>query len=134
MQIKIMLNTGLRSGEALALCYDDFDFEAHTVRIERNAVQVKKRDRHSRAQGGYDLRIQTPKTRASRDTIKCGRGTNGSRGAWRRYVFSVGKHARLCGSPYENKKPPNGDFLFWQGHKGSNSGHAVLETDFFSIV
>lgn len=64
-----MLNTGLRSGEALALRYDDFDFEAHTVRIERNAVQVKKRDRHSRAQGGYDLRIQTPKTRASRDTI-----------------------------------------------------------------
>lgn len=64
-----MLNTGLRSGEALALRYDDFDFEAHTVRIERNAVQVKKRDRYSRAQGGYDLRIQTPKTRASRDTI-----------------------------------------------------------------
>ena len=92
-----MLNTGLRSGEALALRNDDFDFEAHTVRIERNAVQVKKRDRHSRAQEGYDLRIQTPKTRARRDTIKCGMGTNGSRGAWRRYVFSVGKHARLCG-------------------------------------
>ena len=34
----------------------------------------------------------------------------------------------FAGSPYENKKPPNGDFLFWQGHKGSNSGHAVLET------
>ena len=25
-----------------------------------------------------------------------------------RYVFSAGKHARLCGSPYENKRPPNG--------------------------
>ena len=57
-----------------------------------------------------------------------GRGTNGSRGAWRRYVFSVEKHARLCGSPYENKRPPFGGLLFWQGHKGSNSGHAVLET------
>ena len=44
------------------------------------------------------------------------------------YVFSVGKHARLCGSPYENKRPPFGGLLFWQGHKGSNSGHAVLET------
>ena len=44
------------------------------------------------------------------------------------YVFSVGKHARFCGSPYENKRPPNGGLLFWQGHKGSNSGHAVLET------
>ena len=42
--------------------------------------------------------------------------------------FSVGKHARFCGSPYENKRPPNGGLLFWQGHKGSNSGHAVLET------
>ena len=61
-------------------------------------------------------------------TFCFGRGTNGSRGAWRRYVFSVGKHARLCGSPYENKRPPNGGLLFWQGHKGSNSGHAVLET------
>ena len=44
------------------------------------------------------------------------------------YVFSVGKHTRLCGSPYENKRPPFGGLLFWQGHKGSNSGHAVLET------
>ena len=43
------------------------------------------------------------------------------------YVFSVGKHARLCGSPYENKRPPNGGLLFWQGHKGSNSGHATWE-------
>ena len=42
--------------------------------------------------------------------------------------FSDEKHARLCGSPYENKRPPNGGLLFWQGHKGSNSGHAVLET------
>ena len=42
--------------------------------------------------------------------------------------FSDEKHARLCGSPYKNKRPPNGGLLFWQGHKGSNSGHAVLET------
>ena len=69
------------------------------------------------------------KTKSRRMATFCfGRGTNGSRGAWCRYVFSVGKHARLCGSSYENKRPPNGGLLFWQGHKGSNSGHAVLET------
>lgn len=64
-----MLNTGLRAGEALALRYDDFDFEAHTMRIERNAVQVRNRDAHGKAQHGYNLRIQTPKTRTSRDTV-----------------------------------------------------------------
>ena len=64
-----MLNTGLRAGEALALRYDDFDFEAHTMRIERNAVQVRNRDAHGKAQHGYNLRIQTPKTRTSRDTL-----------------------------------------------------------------
>ena len=99
-----MLNTGLRSGEALALRNDDFDFEAHTVRIERNAVQVKKRDRHSRAQGGYDLRIQTPKTRARRDTIKWGRGTNGSRGAWRRLCVFRGKTRSPLRIPIRKQK------------------------------
>lgn len=64
-----MLNTGLRAGEALALRYEDFDFEAHTVCIERNAVQVKNRDRQSKAESGYRLCIQTPKTPTSRDTI-----------------------------------------------------------------
>ena len=31
--------------------------------------------------------------------------------------FPDGKHARLRGSPYESKRPPNGGLLFWQGHK-----------------
>ena len=40
----------------------------------------------------------------------------------RRYVFSVGKHARLCESPYESKRPPDGGLLLWQGHKWLTRG------------
>ena len=115
-----MLNTGLRSGEALALRNDDFDFEAHTVRIERNAVQVKKRDRHSRAQGGYDLRIQTPKTRTRRDTIKCGRDTNGSRGAWRRLCVFLTENTLAFADPHTKIKDHRMvAFYFGRGTNGS---------------
>ena len=40
----LILNTGLRSGEALALTWDNVNFHTKTLTIRQNASRVKKRD------------------------------------------------------------------------------------------
>ena len=41
----LMLNSGIRGGEAVALRYNDFDYDNCTVRIHGNAVNVKERNK-----------------------------------------------------------------------------------------
>lgn len=58
--IILMLDTGLRRGELCGLEWKDFDFEKHTVYIQRNSVYVS-------GQGVID---ETPKTRKAKRIIK----------------------------------------------------------------
>ena len=60
----VMLNTGLRAGEALALDYADIDFKNKTINIHKNYVNHKKRDENGMAIGRIS-ELTTTKTRAS---------------------------------------------------------------------
>lgn len=58
-----MLNTGIRMGEALALRWDDVDFTNKRIRINKNAIMVKRRESTGDSQSKRFLRIQgTTKT------------------------------------------------------------------------
>ncbi len=54
--IQLLLYTGLRIGEALALTWEDVDFENKTIRINKNLKQVKNRDNNSQIK--YRIVIQ----------------------------------------------------------------------------
>lgn len=54
--IQFLLYTGLRIGEALALTWEDIDFQNKTVRVNKNLKQVKNRDNNN--QGNYKIIIQ----------------------------------------------------------------------------
>lgn len=54
--IQFLLYTGLRIGEALALTWNDVDFENKTIKINKNLKQVKNRDNDSQIK--YKIIIQ----------------------------------------------------------------------------
>lgn len=54
--IQFLLYTGLRIGEALALTWNDIDFQNKTVKVSKNLKQVKNRDNDN--QGKYKVIIQ----------------------------------------------------------------------------
>lgn len=54
----LILNTGLRMGEALSLCWEDIDFEGKTIAVKKNSVISKKRDSEGKRTGGYERQTQ----------------------------------------------------------------------------
>ena len=54
----LILNTGLRMGEALSLCWNDIDFENKSITVTKNDVLTKKRDSEGNKVGGYELQTQ----------------------------------------------------------------------------
>lgn len=54
----LILNTGLRMGEALSLCWEDVDFVNKTIAVKKNSVMSKKRDVDGNKIGGYERRTQ----------------------------------------------------------------------------
>ena len=60
-----MLNSGIRTGEAVALKYSDFDFENRTVRIHETAVNTKIRNADGTATGQRNRTFTSPKTERS---------------------------------------------------------------------
>ena len=54
----LILNTGLRMGEALSLRWDDVDFDNKTITVTKNNVLIKKRNISGESIGGYELQTQ----------------------------------------------------------------------------
>lgn len=70
----LILNTGLRMGEALSLCWDDVDFENRTITVSKNSILSKKRDIDGNRTGGYELQTQnSTKTSNGNKTIPINR-------------------------------------------------------------
>lgn len=64
--VPLLLNTGLRIGEAIALEWKDIDFERRFISISKNASYVKNRIDESDSAPSYKSVIQyTPKTKSS---------------------------------------------------------------------
>lgn len=60
----LMLQTGIRVGEALALSIDDADICHETLKIRKNKVSIKNR-KGNKPVGGYKSVVQQPKTPTS---------------------------------------------------------------------
>ena len=54
----LILNTGLRMGEALALTCDNIDFSNKTIVVNSNTALTKKRNSDGEIVGGYEIAIQ----------------------------------------------------------------------------
>ena len=65
----LILNTGLRMGEALSLYWDDVDFENKTITVCKNNVLKKKRDANGNNIGGYELHTQNSTKTASGNRV-----------------------------------------------------------------
>ena len=65
----LILNTGLRMGEALSLHWDDIDFENKTITIDKTNILTKKRDSDGNSMGGYELQTQESTKTASGNRV-----------------------------------------------------------------
>lgn len=75
----LILNTGLRIGEALSLTWDDIDFENNVLTVKRNNIMTKKRDENGNITGGYERKTQESlKTSSGKRTIPLNKSAENS--------------------------------------------------------
>lgn len=65
----LILNTGIREGEALAIKNSDIDIDNRRLTIKREVSEVKRRDLKGNAIGGIENVIEKPKSKTSIRTI-----------------------------------------------------------------
>jgi integrase len=103
---RLLLNTGLRLGELVALDWTDVDFENKTISVSKNAVMVRVRDKSGDATGGQTQIIQpTPKTKSSNRLVPLNSKAIAALQNLKElagdspYVVNTGNHTRpLCGA------------------------------------
>ena len=65
----LILNTGMRMGEALSLRWEDVDLNNKTITVNKNNVLSKKRDTDGNRIGGYELQTQDSTKTASGNRV-----------------------------------------------------------------
>ena len=103
----LILNTGLRMGEALSLCWGDIDFENKIITVTKNNVLKKKRDSDGDKVGGYELQTQnSTKTSSGNRVIPINRSAEEALFALRignttSYVITNSRHHQVLPSNFE---------------------------------
>ena len=72
----IMLNTGIRMGEAVGLKWNDYDEENRQIHVRRNVQIVRKRNHNGEAEQGYKMLEQSTKTYSGTRTIDLNNNAN----------------------------------------------------------
>lgn len=97
---RVVLPLGLREGEALALRWDDIDFEARTIHVRHTLQRVPRKDRAHRAEG-EGLIVLPTKTRRSKQKLPmpeiCARALRGHRARQLEERFAAGTRWRETG-------------------------------------
>lgn len=121
---RVVLPLGLREGEALALRWDDVDFEARTILVRHTLQRVPRRDRSRRGQGEGLVLLPT-KTRRSRQKLPmpemCVRALKAHRARQLEERFAAG--SRWLDT----------DFVFTTPTGAPLHGKDVLEDSFYRI-
>ena len=103
----LILNTGLRMGEALSLRWDDIDLENKTITVAKNNILTKKRDTDGNKIGGYELQTQdSTKTSSGNRVIPINRSAEDAllalkNGNTTPYVIINSKHHQVLPSNFE---------------------------------
>ena len=72
----IMLNTGVRMGEAVGLKWNDYDEDNRQIHVRRNVQIVRKRNRSGDAEQGYRMLEQSTKTYSGNRIIDLNNNAN----------------------------------------------------------
>ena len=103
----LILNTGLRMGEVISLCWEDIDFENKTITISKNSILVKKRDVVGQITGGYEMQTQkSAKTKSGNRVIPINQSAELSLMALKNdnptpYVLTNNRHNKVSPSNIE---------------------------------
>lgn len=103
----LILNTGLRMGEALSLCWDDIDLENKTITVAKSNILTKKRNADGNKMGGYELQTQnSTKTSSGKRVIPINRTAEEvllelRNGNTTPYVITNSRHHQVLPSNFE---------------------------------
>lgn len=103
----LILNTGMRMGEALSLRWDDVDLKNKTITVNKNNVLTKKRAADGSRAGGYELKTQnSTKTSSGNRTIPINKSAETALTALREgndtpYVITNSRHKPVLPSNFE---------------------------------
>ena len=103
----LILNTGLRMGEALSLTWEDVDLKNKTITVSKNSILTKKRDASGNKTGGCELQIQnSTKTSSGNRTIPINQSAMEAllklkHGNSTEYVISNSRHKSVLPSNFE---------------------------------
>ena len=109
-----LLNTGLRCGEALALTWEDINFEDKSITVSKNVSTIKNRDASADAPRNITVISDTTKTASGNRTIP------------------INKHAlRILSAQRDN---PASDFFVFASRNGAVLTHRNISRSFTGFI